>query len=93
MTDNASSVLMGAVAMASFVATMFFLRFWQKTRDSLFLLFAVAFGVDAVSRFVLGLVHPTDEAEPLFYMARLTTFILIAVGIVLKNRPKAPNRP
>ena len=91
--SNASSVLMGAVAMASFVATTFFLRFWKQTRDSLFLLFAIAFGVDAVTRFVLGLVHPTDEAEPLFYTARFVTFTLIIVGIVLKNRPGGSKGP
>ena len=85
--SNASSVLMGAVAMASFVATVFFLRFWRQTRDVLFLLFAIAFGVDAVTRFMLGLIRPADEAEPLFYTARFITFMLIVVGIVLKNRP------
>jgi hypothetical protein len=90
--DDASSVLMGAVAMASFVATVFFLRFWRQTKDSLFLLFAIAFAVDAITRFVLGLVHPSDEAEPLFYMARFATFALIAVGILLKNRPDRGRR-
>jgi hypothetical protein len=85
--SNASSVLMGAVAMASFVATLFFLRFWQQTRDVLFLLFAIAFGVDAVTRFLLGAIHPADETEPLFYTARFITFMLIVVGIFLKNRP------
>jgi hypothetical protein len=89
---DASSVLMGAVAMASFVATVFFLRFWQQTRDNLFLLFSIAFGVDAVTRFTLGLVHPSDETEPLFYLARLATFMLIAAGIVLKNRPTKTGR-
>ena len=88
--SGASSVLMGAVAMASFVATVFFLRFWRQTRDSLFLLFAIAFGVDALTRFTLGLVNPSNEAEPLFYMCRLATFALIAAGIVLKNRPSRP---
>jgi uncharacterized membrane protein HdeD (DUF308 family) len=92
MMSDAGAVLMGAVAMASFVATIFFLRFWRQTRDSLFLLFAIAFGVDAVTRFVLGLAHPTDETEPLFYMARFVTFALIAVGIVLKNRPGRSSR-
>ncbi len=85
--SNASSVLMGAVAMASFVVAVFFLRFWRQTRDTLFLLFAIAFGVDAMTRFMLGLGHPADEAEPLFYMARFVTFMLIVIGIVLKNRP------
>jgi hypothetical protein len=36
---------------------------------------------------MLGLIHPAGEAEPLFYTARLITFMLIAMGIVLKNRP------
>ena len=40
-------MLMGAVAMASFVATVFFLRFWTQTRDTLFLFFAAAFALDA----------------------------------------------
>ena len=82
-----NSALMGAVAMASFVATIFFLRFWRQTRDTLFLLFAIAFGFDALSRLALGMLHPGDETEPLFYMARFVTFVLIAAGIVLKNRP------
>ena len=49
-------------------------------------LFAIAFGIDAVTRFVLAMLHPTDEAEPLFYSARLLTFVLIIAGVVLKNR-------
>jgi hypothetical protein len=93
MTDNdISSMLMGAVAMASFVATLFFLRFWRQTRDSFFLLFAVAFGLDAASRFVLGLSHPLDETEPLFYLARLVTFGLIIAAIIQKNRPGGAGR-
>jgi hypothetical protein len=87
MTNDPSAVLMGAVAMASFVAMLFFLRFWRQTRDSFFLLFALAFGVDAATRFSLGLVHVSQEAEPLFYLARLLTFLLIIAAIVQKNRP------
>jgi uncharacterized membrane protein HdeD (DUF308 family) len=87
MTDSLGAVLMGAIAMASFVATLFFLRFWRQTRDSFFLLFAIAFAIDAVTRFALGLAHPADETEPLFYLARLVTFGLIIAAIVQKNRP------
>jgi hypothetical protein len=29
----------------------------------------------------------SDEAEPLFYLARLVTFGLIIVAIIQKNRP------
>jgi hypothetical protein len=92
MTDQVASVLMGAVAMASFVATLFFLRFWRQTRDGFFLLFAVAFALDAATRSVLGLGQVSDEAEPLFYLARLVTFALIIVAIIQKNRPGRPGR-
>ena len=88
MSASIGIVLTGAVAMASFVATLFFLRFWRQTRDSFFLLFAVAFAIDAASRFSLGLAPITDETEPFYYVPRLITFGLIIVAIVLKNRPR-----
>lgn len=84
-----TSALMGAVAAASFVVMLFFLRFWRQTRDSFFLTFALAFGIDAVTRFVLGCTQVSAEVEPLFYLARLVTFGLIIVGIVQKNRPRS----
>jgi len=90
MNTTVNAVLSGAVAMASFVATLFFLRFWSQTRDRFFLLFAIGFGLDAAARFALGLVHPSDETEPLFYVARLVTFGLIIVAIIEKNRPNKP---
>jgi hypothetical protein len=89
MSANLGSVLMGAVAMASFVAMLFFLRFWRQTRDQFFLLFAVAFGLDAATRFVLGMSQLSDESEPFYYLARLITFGLIIVAIIQKNRPDA----
>jgi hypothetical protein len=87
MTEQVTSVLMGAVAMSSFVAMLFFLRFWRQTRDGFFLLFSVAFGLDCATRFLLGLSRVPDEAEPLVYVARLITFGLIIVAIINKNRP------
>lgn len=91
LTD--ASVLVGAVAMASFVAAMFFLRFWRQTRDSFFLLFAAAFGIDAAARFVLALSHVSAETEPLYYIPRLVMFGLIIIAIVQKNRPSRPDPP
>lgn len=88
MIATLNTVLIGAVAMASFVAALFFLRFWRQTRDRFFLLFAIAFALDAITRFTLGLVQPDNEAEPLFYLARLLTFSLIIAAIVDKNRPR-----
>ena len=83
-----NAVLMGAVAMASLVAALFFLRFWRQTADRFFLLFAIAFAVDAVTRLILGASPPPTEAEPLVYLARLVTFALIVLAIADKNRAR-----
>jgi hypothetical protein len=85
--DQVSAVLQGAVAMASGVAALFFLRFWRQTRDSFFLLFAAAFAIDALARFVLGFAELSEETQPLVYSARLITFGLIIIAIIRKNRP------
>jgi hypothetical protein len=87
MIETLTSVLMGAVAMASLVAALFFLRFWRQTGETLFLLFSIAFVVDAATRLVLGLSHLTSEQEPFFYLTRLITFGLISIAIIQKNRP------
>lgn len=79
--------LVGAIAMASLVAALFFLRFWRQTRDTFFLLFATAFGIDAVARFALSFQQVSRETEPLFYIPRLIMFGLIIAAIVQKNRP------
>jgi hypothetical protein len=85
-------MLMGAVAMASFVATLFFLRFWTQTRDPLFLFFSAAFALDTLSRVALAMSHPSDELEPFYYVARLVMFGLIIAAIIHKNRPRRSGR-
>ena len=72
-----NAVVLGAVAMASSVAALFFLRFWRQTRDPLFLCFSLAFAVDAVTRVLLASAEIQAEDEPLFYIARLISFALI----------------
>jgi hypothetical protein len=83
-----SNAILGAVAMASFVTCLFFIRFWQDTRDRLFLFFAIAFGVDAATRGLLALGGIAQEYEPFFYLARLVTFLLIIAAIIDKNRSR-----
>lgn len=83
-------MLQGAVAMASVVAALFFLRFWSQTRDPLFLFFSAAFALDAMTRVALALNHPDEELEPVYYLTRLITFGLIITAIVYKNRPRHP---
>lgn len=88
MSGHVNEVLSGAVALASLVAALFFLRFWRKTRDSFFMLFSLAFLVDAVARFCLALSAVPDEAQPYYYLPRLVTFALIIAAIIRKNGPR-----
>jgi hypothetical protein len=87
MMETTGAVLAGAIATASAVATLFFLRFWRQTGDSFFLLFAMAFAIDAATRLTLGIWKFSEETEPLIYLGRLIMFSLIIVAIVRKNRP------
>lgn len=69
------------------VAGLFFLKFWSRSRDGLFLFFAVAFGILAGQRLGLALTNETFEHKLWFYVARLLAFLLILGGILYKNRP------
>lgn len=85
-----AAFLQGATCALSIVAALFFFRFWRDTRDAFFALFALAFALDAVVRFVL-VDMAEGEQEPLIYLGRLLTFLLIIVAILRKNRrPHAP---
>jgi len=79
--------LAGAVVMASATASLFFMRFWLRTRDSFFVWFSIAFAIEAVNRCVLTFQLSPSEDEPLFYLPRLLAFSLIALAVFFKNRP------
>lgn len=78
--------LQGAVAMGCLVAGVFFLRFWQQSRDRLFLRFAWAFWLLALSYTLLGLVSFATEWRVYVFVVRLLAFCLIIYGILEKNR-------
>ena len=79
-------VLVGAIAALSLVAALFFLRFWWRTHDRFFLLFALAFAIDGLSRLIVAAINLPDDFEPYSYVPRLVTFGLIIAAVVLKNR-------
>jgi len=79
--------LLGALVMASAVAGAFFLRFWRRTRDRLFLIFAAAFWLLGCNWLLLAFVR-TDETRTWLYVLRLVAFCLIIYGIIDKNRQR-----
>lgn len=84
--NAAVAFVSGTIVMGYVVAALFFLRFWQQTRDRLFLIFALAFFVLGVQRLGLGLSVLPVEARTDLYLVRLFAFLMILLAIVDKNR-------
>ena len=81
--------LLGIIAATSLTAGVFFLKFWKKTRDSLFLAFAIAFLVEGLNRIgFLVTAHP-NEGSPWIYLVRLFAFLIILAAILRKNYGKS----
>ena len=81
--------LSGAIMMGFLAIGFFFLRFWKKTRDALFAVFAASFWILGVERVVLLMTSPQDEIRPFVYLIRFAAFVLILVGFYIKNRPNS----
>jgi Family of unknown function (DUF5985) len=78
--------ILGAIAMGSAIAAVFFTRFYRDTRDPLFLYFAAAFAMEAFNRTLLAFEPLPNEASPHLYVLRASAYSLILVGIYVKNR-------
>ncbi|WP_119156935.1 DUF5985 family protein [Caldimonas tepidiphila] len=79
-------LLLGAIACASLVAGLFFLRYWLSTRDRFFLLFSASFLIEAGNRVEMALSQAWGEDAPLNYGVRLLSYGLILLAIWDKNR-------
>ncbi len=81
--------LLGAISMASFTASVFFVRFWRETRDFLFAAFAIFFFIEGINRFALVFIARPNEGNPWIYLARLFGLVFILGAILKKNyRPR-----
>ncbi len=76
----------GAIVMACATAGLFFLRFWRKTHDRLFAIFALAFLVFAVHYVMLVGFGSASETAVVIYGVRAFAFALILLAILDKNR-------
>jgi hypothetical protein len=82
-----NELLLGAIAMGSFVAGLYFLRYWRSTRDRFFLCFALSFWIEAANRVAMAVTHAWSEDAPLHYLVRLASYGLILWAVWDKNRP------
>ena len=75
----------GMIAMGFTVCAVFFLRFWRRTRDSLFLVFSIAFLLLALNQSLTTLLGLPLEERSWLYLLRLAAFLIIIGAIVRKN--------
>ena len=84
--------IFGMTTMGYLVAGLFFAKFWNRTRDPLFAIFAAAFWLLAVNQALLTLVVVSREEQTWTYLLRLAAFSLLAVAIVYKNVARGSGR-
>jgi hypothetical protein len=84
--------LLGFTVACACAIGVFFIKFWSRTQDRLFVIFALAFllmGVGWVAQALTMRPHseaPGDESSYLVYIPRLLAFSCILWGIWDKNR-------
>jgi hypothetical protein len=84
MMDH-SAFVSGLITMGFAVCSVFFLRFWRRTRDSLFLVFSIAFFLLALNQALTTLLGLPLEERSWLYLLRLAAFLIIIAAIVRKN--------
>ncbi len=75
----------GLITMGFAVAGVFFLRFWARTSDLLFLAFCIAFWLLALSQALVAISGIPREEQTWLYLLRLAAFVVILGAIIGKN--------
>ncbi len=83
-------LISGALGASFLIAAVFFLRFWRRTRDGLFLAFAGAFALMSAVHALPVLLGIPQEERGGIYLIRLAAFVLIIVAVLGKNLKREP---
>ena len=84
--DPSTVAFMGGALTAGYaIAAIFFLKFWTRTRDLLFLVFAAAFVMFAINQAIPVLMGIPQEEQSPAYLFRLAGFVLIIIAVLVKN--------
>lgn len=75
----------GVLTLGFLAVGLFFLKFWRRTRDGLFLAFAVAFALLAANAAATTLLNVPSESQGYVYLLRLAAFVLIIAAVLRKN--------
>ncbi|WP_395645226.1 DUF5985 family protein [Terricaulis sp.] len=88
MAPEVASFISGAIAMGFVVCSVFFLRFWRRTKDGLFLAFSLAFLLLALCQALTTMLGLPLEERSWIYLLRLAAFTLLIGAILAKNMGK-----
>jgi hypothetical protein len=84
-----NALVSGAIAMASLVIALFFLRFWRTSGDRFFMYFSLSFLVQGGHRIGAAFAsNDLHEEDPLHYLIRLLAYALILWAVLEKNWPR-----
>ena len=87
--SNLLPFLAGAVSLGFLVIGLFFLRFWRRSGDGLFLAFALAFWLLGLAQALNALADIPLEERSWLFLLRLAAFLVIVFAIWRKNRSSA----
>ncbi len=77
--------LLGVIVTGSVLAALYFFKFWRRTRDFLFLAFAIFFVIEGLARLAVLVMATPNEGAPWLYLVRLFAALLILAAILKKN--------
>jgi hypothetical protein len=84
-----ATFMAGAIVTGFAIAGLFFLKFWRRTHDELFLAFTGAFWLLGLGQALLTFSNVPLEERSGLYLLRLAAFVLILTAIWRKNRARA----
>lgn len=85
MNPMLEGFLSGAVVTAALTCSLFFVRFWRRTGENLFVAFAVAFLIEGATRIATLFRDHPNEASPWLYVVRVIAYGGLVYAIVRKN--------
>ncbi len=86
MSTTLLTFLSGATVFGMVMASTYFLRFWMRTHDRLFLAFGSSFALLGIGQALLTFSDMAIEERSWLYLIRLLAFVIILASIGFKNR-------
>ncbi len=80
-----SAYVAGVLTLGFLTVGLFFLKFWRRTRDGLFLAFAIAFALLAANSAATTLLKLPSETQGYVYLLRFAAFVVIILAVLRKN--------